>query len=50
MIKLVRLKNNKNKFYIKSNIVFEFGMPVNIWTGIKDQKVYNTNELIFIEK
>ena len=50
MIELVRLKNSDKSFYVKLSKSFEFGIPSAHWIGVKDGHIYNSNELVFINR
>ena len=48
MIKLVRLKNSDKPFYVKMSTSFDFGIPVGVWVGVEDGKIYHIDDLVFI--
>jgi len=48
MIKLVITKYSDESFYVKMSIVRELNILVGLWIGIDDNKIYNSEDLIFI--
>jgi len=49
MIKLVRLKNGDKSFYVKMTMSFEFGIPAGHWIGVEDEKIYHSDDLVFLQ-
>ena len=45
---LVKLKNGDKSFYVKMKIFFTFGIPTGHWIGLEDEKIYQSDDLVFI--
>jgi hypothetical protein len=48
MVKLVKTKYNDKTFYVRLTTVKEFGIPAGIWLSIEDDKIYHSDDLIFL--
>jgi hypothetical protein len=46
---LVRLKNSDKSFYVKMKKSFEFGIPSGHWIGVEDEKIYHSDDLVFLQ-